>query len=219
MTKESNLVKKETLIYALLIGFVAGFIGGAVFAVYKLGPSTPTQTTAPQNTGTPSQLDNQTAEAIRNMEAQVTANPSNVEAWTRLGHLYFDSNQPAQAIKAYTRSLELQPGNPDVWTDLGVMYRRNGQPDKAIECFEKAYTLKNDHVMSRLNKGIVLLYDFNKPEEAIAAWEALLAINPEAKLNNGMPLIQAIDQIKQEMEKQANPQSNQEAVQEGSTEK
>ena len=199
MTKESTLVKKETLIYALLIGFVAGFIGGAIFAVYKLGPSTTTQPAATQSTAPPSQLDNQTTEAITNMEAEVTANPDNVEAWTRLGHLYFDSDQAKNAIKAYNRALELQPGNADVWTDLGVMYRRNKQPDKAIESFEKAYAIQDNHIMSRLNKGIVLLYDYNKPEEAIATWEELLAINPEAKLNNGMPLTQAIEEIKKEM--------------------
>ena len=205
MTKESTMVKKETLIYALLIGFVTGFIGGAIFAVYKLSPGTTSQpaataTATPQNAAaSPSQLDNQTMEAISNMEAEVTANPDNVEAWTRLGHLYFDSDQAGKAIKAYDRSLELQPGNADVWTDMGVMYRRNKQPDKAIESFEKAYSIQNNHVMSRLNKGIVLLYDFNKPEEAIAVWEELLAINPDAKLNNGMPLTQAIEEIKKEM--------------------
>lgn len=200
MTKESNMVKKETLIYALLIGFVAGFIGGAIFAVYKLGPSTTTQPVATQqNTVAPSQLDNQTREAISNMEAEVTANPDNVEAWTRLGHLYYDSDQAEKAIKAYSHSLELQPGNADVWTDMGVMYRRNKQPDKAIEAFEKAHSIQKDHTPSRLNKGIVLLYDFNKPEEAIAAWEELLVINPDAKLNNGIPLTQAIEEIRKEM--------------------
>ncbi len=204
MTKESTMVKKEALIYALLIGFVTGFIGGAIFAVYKLGPETSSQpaataTTTQNNAASQSQLDNQTMEAISNMEAEVTANPDNVEAWTRLGHLYFDSDQAGNAIKAYSRSLELQPGNADILTDLGVMYRRNKQPDKAIESFEKAYSIQDNHVMSRLNKGIVLLYDYNKPEEAIATWEELLVINPDAKLNNGMPLAEAIAEIRKEM--------------------
>ena len=202
MSEKSNMVKKETLIYALLIGFVAGFIGGAVFAVYKLAPSTPhahptqTQAQAPNNS---EQLSNQTAEAIANLEAEVTANHENVDAWTQLGHLYYDSHQTEKAIKAYTHSLKLQPDNADVWTDMGVMYRRNKQPEKAIESFEKAYSANPKHEPSRLNKGIVLLYDYNKPEEAIAVWEELLVVNPEAKLNNGMPLQQAIEEIRKEM--------------------
>ena len=208
MTEKSNMVKKETLIYALLIGFVAGFIAGAIFAVYKLAPSTPnvsTTQTQPQTSGNSEQLNNQTTEAISNMEAEVTKNPENVMAWTQLGHLYYDTEQTEKAIKAYSRSLELQPDNADVWTDMGVMYRRNKQPQKAIEAFEKAYSVNPEHAPSRLNKGIVLLYDYNKPEEAIAVWEELLIINPEAKLNNGMPMKQAIEEIRKEIQS-ATPQ-------------
>jgi len=209
MAEKSNMVKKETLIYALLIGFVIGFIGGAIFAVYKLAPSTPHEHPGQeqtQTTGNAEQLNNQTATAIANLEAEVTANHDNVDAWTQLGHLYYDSDQPENAIKAYTHSLKLQPDNADVWTDIGVMYRRNKQPDKAIESFEKAYEVNPKHEPSRLNKGIVLLYDFNKPEEAIAAWEALLTVNPEAKLNDGMPLTQAIEKIKEEMKHKTAPE-------------
>lgn len=201
MTEKTNLVKKETLIFALLIGFVAGFISGAVFAVYKLG-STDTHNHPVQAPAASTQLNNQTAEAITNLEAEVTANPDNTAAWTQLGHLYYDSGKTEKAIKAYTKSLELQPNNADVWTDMGVMYRRNKQPGKAIESFEKAFSVNPKHEPSRLNKGIVLLYDFNKPEKAIAAWQELLSVNPEAKLNNGMPLTQAIKEIKKEMNSQ-----------------
>ncbi len=200
MTEKSNLVKKETLLYALLIGFVAGFIAGAVFSVYKLGPTTDTHDHAePPPSTSSSQLNNQTTEAIANLEATVKANHDNVAAWIQLGHLYYDSKQIEKAIKAYNHSLKLQPDNANVWTDLGVMYRRNKQPEMAIESFEKAYSVDPKHEPSRLNKGIILLYDYNKPEEAIAAWEELLSINPEATLNNGMPLIQAIEEIRKEM--------------------
>ncbi len=209
MSEKSNMVKKETLIYALLIGFVIGFIGGAIFAVYKLAPPTPSTQPGQQQTQAPAnnseQLKNQTTAAIANFEAEVTANPDNAAAWTQLGHLYFDSDQPEKAINAYTKALALQPDNADVWTDLGVMYRRTKQLEKAIESFEKSYSIAPNHVSSRLNKGIVLLYDYNKPEEAIVVWEELLTINPEAKLNNGMPLTQAIEEIKKEMNSPTDP--------------
>lgn len=201
MAEKSNLVKKESLFYALLFGLVIGFIGGAVFASYKLGPDTVYNSPENSTAAAPAQeqLNNQAKEAISNMEAEVTANPDSVEAWTRLGHLYYDTDQVKNAIKAYTKSLELQPGNADVWTDQGVMYRRNKQPQKAIESFERAYSMQSDHAPSRLNKGIVLLYDLNKPEEAIAIWEELLAINPQAKMNNDLTLQEAVNKIKEQM--------------------
>ncbi len=205
MSDTKNMVKKESVFYALIIGLVAGFIGGAVFAVYKLGPETtvnsPAASNAPQAQAQApgqgqAQLNAQTQEAITNLEADVTANPDNVESWTRLGHLYYDSGQIKGAIKAYERSLELQPGNADVWTDLGVMYRRDKQPQKAIESFEHAFTIQPGHEVSRINKGIVLLYDLNKPEETIIVWEKLYAMNPNAKMPNNSPLIDAINEVK-----------------------
>ncbi len=204
MSEKSNMVKKETLIYALLIGFGVGFIAGAVFAVYKLAPSAPhehpAQQTQTQATPDSQQLQQQTAAAIANLEAEVTQNHDNVEAWTQLGHLYYDSSQVEKAIKAYTHSLKLQPDNPNVLTDLGVMYRRNKQPQKALESFEKAFAIDPNHIPSRLNKGIVLLYDLNNPAAAIVAWEELLQVSPQAKLNNGMPIQQAIDEIRKQMQ-------------------
>lgn len=198
----SQLVKKESLFYALIIGLVVGFIGGAIFASFKLGSKTVPQASNNATTASTeqSQLNAQAKEAIANLEAEVTANPGSVEAWTRLGHLYYDTSQVKNAIKAYSKSLELQPGNADVWTDLGVMYRRDKQPQKAIEAFEKAYTLQPDHAPSRLNKGIVLLYDLDKPEETITVWEELLTIKPDIRMNNDLTLREAIEQIKGQLQ-------------------
>lgn len=205
MSDKSNMVKKETLIYALFVGLVVGFICGVVMAVYKLTPSTPTSSsttdehaTHTQSQESAEQLQKQTAAAIVNLETEVATDPKNIEAWTQLGNLYYDSDQAEKAINAYTRVLELQPDNANVWTDLGVMYRRNKQYDKAIESFEKAYSVEPNHVPSRLNKGIVLLYDFHNHEEAIAAWEELLLIAPGVKMNNGMPLTEAIEELRRE---------------------
>ena len=201
MAEKSKLVKKESLFYTLLLGLVIGFIVGVVFASFKLGPETVSSRPKNSTAVAPAQnqLNNQAKEAITNLEAEVTANPDSVDAWTRLGHLYYDTDQVGNAIKAYGKSLELQPGNPDVWTDLGVMYRRNKQPQKAIESFEHAYSIQADHAPSRLNKGIVLLYDLNKPEETIAIWEELLAINPQAKMNDKLTLADAVKKIKEQM--------------------
>ena len=200
MTDTSNLVKKESMFYALIIGLVAGFLGGVLFSSFKLSPQTVRSTPPSTSAAAPAQMESQTREAINNLEAEVTANPDNVEAWTRLGHFYYDSGQIISAIKSYERSLELQPGNADVWTDLGVMFRRNKQPQKAIDAFEHAYSIQPNHETSRINKGIVLLYDMDKPEETIAVWEELLAMNPGAKMPNNTTLQDAINELKEQIQ-------------------
>ena len=194
MANEPQSVNKQTLYIALFIVFIAGFLSGVGFTVYKM--DSPAGTASP-GSAAKQPISEQQNQAILNLEAEVTANPENFNNWTQLGHLYFDTDQYGKAIAAYNKSLELHSGDANLWTDLGVMYRRSGDSDKAIECFDKAMAMDSTHEPSRLNKGIVLYYDFNKTDEAIAAWETVLVINPEAVMANGTHLHDFIDQVRE----------------------
>lgn len=178
--------------------FVFGFLSGIAFTVFK--GETPQGVPPSPQTGQ-ANTSNDTSEAILNLEAEVTSNPDNFQNWVRLGHLYYDSNQPEKAIKAYTKSLELHSGDANLLTDLGVMYRRTNQPEKAIELFDQAISKDPGHLPSRFNKGIVLMYDLNRTEAAIASWEDVLRINPDAKTSSGEPIADFLRNIKEEMNK------------------
>jgi cytochrome c-type biogenesis protein CcmH/NrfG len=197
-TPEGNFVKKETMFIVALITLVIGFLGGVFYsAMQSSGPAERVQTTSapPQQSQQQSGLTNEQARNILSLEQEVAANPTNVDAWTQLGHVYFDTNNPPKAIRAYEKSLELRPNDPNVLTDLGVMYRRNGQPEKALEIFDKAMSVAPSHEQARFNKGIVLRYDMNDREGAIKAWEELLKINPHALAPNGQPVSEAIKSL------------------------
>ena len=200
MEKNQATVSKQTLYLSVLVVFIAGFICGVVFSVMKSNPGSTVATNTAQQ---PNQSD-QESQAILNLEAEVTANPDNYNAWTQLGHLYFDTNQVSKAIGAYTKSLELHSGNANLWTDLGVMYRRSGDPEKAIETFDKAMSMDATHAPSRFNKGIVLHFDLGRTEEAIKSWQSVLAINPDYQTANGMPLTDLIAQVQTESSKSSN---------------
>jgi len=195
-TPENNFVKKETMMVVALIALVVGFLGGIFYSAIQSGPTGSVQTTSapPQQQQQPG-MSNEQARAILDLEQEVAVNPTNVNAWTQLGHVYFDTNNPPKAIRAYEKSLELNPNNPDVLTDLGVMYRRNGQPDKALATFEQAIAVAPNHEQSRFNKGVVLRYDMNDVEGARKAWEELLKINPNALAPNGIPVSEAIKSL------------------------
>jgi cytochrome c-type biogenesis protein CcmH/NrfG len=182
---------------AYFVIFVFGFLSGIAFTVYKGGSPESTSSTVAE--GQPQTQNDETQQAIINMEAEVTANPENFQSWIRLGHLYYDSNQPEKAISAYTKSLEFHSGDADLLTDLGVMYRRIKQPEKAIELFNMAIQKDPNHQPSRFNKGVVLMYDLNDTQGAIAAWEELLSLNPQAKTVNGQPIREFVDQIKADL--------------------
>ena len=192
-------IKKQTLIVAIVLSFICGFLAGAGFAIYKSGPRT--QPALSTHTGkTDNGVSEQQARTIINLEEQAAANPKDFQVWTQLGNTYYDTNQPDKAIKAYTRSLELHTGDANLLTDLGVMYRSTGQPKKAIEYFDRAIALDPTHEPSRLNKGIVLMYDLHNPDKAIATWEDLLRIDPEARTAGGDSVRDLIKEVKNEQE-------------------
>jgi len=200
MTTATQMVKKETMLIIAAITFFMGFLGGTVFSVYRLEPAktavSPQPGNAPGAQGLT--LTKEQAGAIAALEAEVEKNHDNGEAWTRLGNLYYDTHQVKKAITAYTRALESVPVNADILTDLGVMYRVDRQPDKALDCFNKAIAVNPRHEPSRLNKGVVLVYDLGRIGDGLQAWQELLGVNPRAITANGLPLGDMVAEIKKE---------------------
>lgn len=199
MTSAQKMVKKETLLIAIAISILLGFLTGTIFTTYKISPSKTTAggpSTAPKQQGTP--LSNEQAQAIAGLEAEVEKNHANGETWTRLGNLYYDTNQYKKAIKAYTNAVTLLPANADILTDLGTMYRNDSQPEKALETFEKAIQTNPRHETARLNKGVVLLFDLGRTADALQAWQELLTLNPEATTANGQPVRELIAEVTKE---------------------
>jgi len=199
---EGKTVKMETTVIIALVALVVGFFAGEIIDLSK--PSRPSVAMqAPLPAQPPSQMPSQMpsltpqqGQRILDLEKEVAENPGNGEAWTELGHLYFDSNDPKQAIRAYKKSLDLNPYSADVWTDLGVMYRRDKQPFEALAAFNKAADLDPRHEQSRFNKGIVLMHDLDDREGAIKAWGELLKVNPSAQTSNGQPIKQLVESLK-----------------------
>lgn len=187
MKETSNSVKKQTLYICIAASLLVGFLGGVMYSAF--------QTPAPGiNNAAEHNHDDQQA-VIASLVKRTQDQPDDSEAWTQLGHAYFDSDQFANAIEAYQKSLAIQPGNTNVMTDLGVMYRRNGQSDKSLATFDKVLKMEPGHEQARFNKGVVLLNDFNDKPGAIAQWKRITQINPEAKAPSGALLSDIITQI------------------------
>jgi len=166
----------------LILALAIGFFAGVALSAWKM-KAPGYATSAPQGNAKLAQM----AQAL---EQQLAENPDNEDLLIRLGNTYFDTDQYAKAIDAYNRALALTPDNPAVLTDLGIMYRRTKKPEKAVEAFDAAIAVDKTKENAYLNKGIVLVYDLGKREEAIATWEALREINPLAMAGN-----QSIDEL------------------------
>ena len=179
-------MKKETVILAVVIAFLVGFITGATVAILKekKGVEGPAMVQKPQTApmpAPPGPSPLEVASKIETLKEIVKKDPKNLPAWVELGNLYFDSDQPKEAIEAYGKYLAAKPENPDVRTDMGIMYRRLGEFDRALEEFRKAAQSDPKHVNSRYNIGIVLLHDKQDIKGAIKAWEEYLKVDPKSE--------------------------------------
>ncbi len=198
MAENENNVSKQTLYISIAVAVLVGFLSGVIYSDRAPGPGVQIA----QQPGLPplAPQQNQALQAIESLQFAVQQNPNNADAWTKLGHAYFDTNQPAQAIEAYNKSLAIIPGNPPVLTDLGVMYRRNGQPDKAIESFDLALQATPGFEQALFNKGVVLYNDLGDIDGALQSWRELLIVNPGAMGPNGVPVATMVDDLSRQVQ-------------------
>jgi cytochrome c-type biogenesis protein CcmH/NrfG len=189
-----KLIKLETGLFFMFIGLLVGFIGGVVYSGYHL-PPTSTNTASEEDHSNPA-IATEHAKQVLEMEKKVADSPEDVDAWIALGNAYFDLKQPEKAIHAYETALKYRPDNADVLTDLGIMYRQIDKPEKAIAAFDKAQEVDPAHEQSLYNKGIVQMHDLNDPKGAAATWSKLLEVNPSAVTNNGMPVKDLVEKLK-----------------------
>lgn len=174
-------ITKETAIILSVAMLIIGFIAGVAFSVFK---------SHTESGGKRAVADQSLSSMFQQLEGETVKNPGNADGWTRLGNAFFDSNMYEKAIQAYEQSLAIKP-NPDVLTDLGIMYRLNKEPLKAVDAFSKAMAIDANHQFSRMNKGIVLMYDLKDEKGAVKAWEELLLLNPMAMFQDG----KSVDEI------------------------
>jgi len=172
--KDQIVLTRTSAVLVTLIVLAVGFIGGVAMTIIKTGPSRGMEKAPGKNL----------AKMAMQLESMVEANPTDTDSWVKLGNIYFDTDQYPKAIKAYSKAMETGSETPFIVCDLGVMYRRNGQPEMAIKAFDRALEMDPKFEVAYLNKGIVLVNDLKKKEEAIKVWRQLLEINPLAMAGN-----------------------------------
>ena len=207
-------VSKGVFFVGIAVALVLGvYVGSLVPSMFTQEPAQQTpagQTqTASQAPGQPAaqpsgqaKQDNQPpippelAAKIVSMEQNVLANPKDAHNWTDLGNLYFDTGQSRKAASAYERSLALAPDNADVLTDLGIMYRELGEYDKAVTSFRRASSVNPRHENAMFNEGVVLYFDLKRKDDAMKAWQRLLAVNPAARAPDGQSVSDVIRNLR-----------------------
>lgn len=118
--------------------------------------------------------DAQTAPLLEKLKAD----PNNPELLADIGNIYYDTQQYPTAIDYYQRSLKAQPSNAGVRTDMATAYWYSGNAEGAIVEFDKALRYEPNSPNALFNLGIVKWQGKMDVQGAVAAWQKLLATNP-----------------------------------------
>jgi len=107
------------------------------------------------------------------------------EVWDNLGLAYFSGEDYAKADEAFQRAIRLDPTFAFAYSNLGMLYTfkppgKAGRADdlrKALENLNRAVALDPTLSLSFRNLGLVYR-ESGKIDEAIAAWEKAVSLNP-----------------------------------------
>ncbi len=144
--------------------------------------SIPSQTSAPSASlpmaPAPQELQQNAETQAAPLLAQLKTAPNNAGLLENIGNLYYDSQQYPAAIDYYQRCLNLQPSNTDVRTDMATAIWYTGNADGAITEFNRSLAYEPTKSNTLFNLGIVLSQGKHDSAGAVAAWQKLLAANP-----------------------------------------
>ena len=104
--------------------------------------------------------------------------PTNPDLLASIGNLYYDARVYPVAVDYYARALKARPADAAVRTDMGTAFWFMGNADRALAEFNKALTYLPDNPNTLFNLGLVKWKGKMDAAGAIAAWEKLLATDP-----------------------------------------
>jgi len=127
---------------------------------------------------TPAQLKDLADAQAAPLLQKLHSDPSNPDLLSALGNLYYDAQQYPIAVDYYSRVLRSKPDDAAVRTDMGTAFWFMGNADKALAEFDKALTSVPNNPNTLFNLGLVKWKGKMDAAGAIAAWEKLLATDP-----------------------------------------
>ncbi len=114
---------------------------------------------------------------ISRLEQATSFNPSQIENWRRLGHLYRTAEMYDRAVEAFSMAASMQPGNLEVQRSLAETLVASGNTVEGIKLFLAILSFDETNVDVWLRLGLAYAV-VGICDEAKIAWETALRHSP-----------------------------------------
>ncbi len=108
------------------------------------------------------------AQQIKELEARVAANPTDLALKLTLANLYYDVNRDAEAVPLYRAYLAANPADTNARTDMAVSLANTGRVDSAIVELKQVVKANPHYQPAAFNMAIMY---FNKRQrDSLMVW-------------------------------------------------
>jgi len=152
---------------------VAVLIGGTVLAVVVASLARDAEPRT-QAVSSPQAAD----DPLALFEQRVQDQPNDLAARLDLAHRYLDAGMIEESLSEYAVALELDPDDAEALAHVGIILFQSGRPEEALRSVERALATDPRYPEALFIKGVILLRGLDRPDEAIAAFEAYLDAAP-----------------------------------------
>lgn len=124
-------------------------------------------------------ITSQYRERLPELEQKVKDNPNDASAHKEYAVALYATGDMKKAKEQYEAAIKLNGSDATAYNNLGNTYRDLGDINKAIESYKKASELSPKLVNPYVNLANIQLYSQNKPQDAIATYQAALKQLPD----------------------------------------
>jgi cytochrome c-type biogenesis protein CcmH/NrfG len=173
----------------LFLGFLIGYLLRGSQSAQPSAPAAAAQGEAsatnsiPQAMPTLNQMKHMADKKAEPVLAQLKTDPKNAKLLIQLGGIYEATHQFTEAARYYAQALVIEPGNVAARTEMASCLYYAGDVDGALTQLQQAVRDNPKDANSLFNLGMIKWKGKKDAKGAIAAWQQLLASNPDLEDN------------------------------------